>query len=212
MKTIYIYVLETLADWELGYITAELNSRRFFKKDASLLTIKTVGYSNKSIKTMGGISITPDCLVEDIEICSDNVLLLIGSDTWNDTQNFKVIEQASKLLEIGGTVGAICGATVALANFGLLNEYSHTSNGEGFLEMFCPTYQGQSLYSSDLAVSDKNLITAGSTGALLWTKQILENLDVFEKESLEAWYNYFSTGDSNYFFELMKTLPSTKDN
>lgn len=32
MKTIYIYVLDTLADWELGYVTAELNSRRFLKK------------------------------------------------------------------------------------------------------------------------------------------------------------------------------------
>lgn len=34
MFTVYIYVLDTLADWELGYVTAELNSGRFFKKDA----------------------------------------------------------------------------------------------------------------------------------------------------------------------------------
>lgn len=32
MFTVYIYTLDTLADWELGYITAELNSKRFFKK------------------------------------------------------------------------------------------------------------------------------------------------------------------------------------
>lgn len=32
MFKVYIYVLDTLADWELGYVTAELNSRRFFKK------------------------------------------------------------------------------------------------------------------------------------------------------------------------------------
>ena len=30
MFTVYIYVLDTLADWELGYVTAELNSGRFF--------------------------------------------------------------------------------------------------------------------------------------------------------------------------------------
>ena len=29
--TIYIYALDTLADWELGYVTAELNSGRFFR-------------------------------------------------------------------------------------------------------------------------------------------------------------------------------------
>ena len=34
MFTIYVYVLDTLADWELGYITSELHSGRFFKRDA----------------------------------------------------------------------------------------------------------------------------------------------------------------------------------
>ncbi|EPH72684.1 hypothetical protein D929_01904 [Enterococcus faecalis 02-MB-P-10] len=62
MKTIYIYVSDTLTDWEIGYVTAELNSKRFFKSEASLLCVKTVSYSRDSISTMGGIQITPDCL------------------------------------------------------------------------------------------------------------------------------------------------------
>lgn len=33
MFTVYIYALDTMADWEFGYVTAELNSGRFFKKD-----------------------------------------------------------------------------------------------------------------------------------------------------------------------------------
>lgn len=36
MFTIYVYVLDTLADWEIGYVTAELKSGRFFKEDAGL--------------------------------------------------------------------------------------------------------------------------------------------------------------------------------
>ena len=28
MITVYVYILDTLADWELGYVTAELNSKR----------------------------------------------------------------------------------------------------------------------------------------------------------------------------------------
>ncbi|AQP53336.1 glutamine amidotransferase [Vagococcus penaei] len=208
MKTIYIYVLDTLADWEIGYVTSELNSRRFFKENASLLTIKLVSHSKKEIKTMGGIKIIPDCLVEDMEINDHTVLLLPGADTWNDSKHVDVIRKASELLLAGGIVGAICGATVALANFGLLNEYSHTSNGVEFLEMFCPIYTGQKLYIDKSSVSDKNLITAGSTGSLLWTKQIIDTLGVFEHATLDAWYAYFSTGKSNYFFELMQTLPS----
>ena len=34
MFTVYVYILDTFADWELGYVIAELNSRRFFKENA----------------------------------------------------------------------------------------------------------------------------------------------------------------------------------
>ena len=206
MKTIYIYVLETLADWEIGYVTAELNSRRFFKEEAPMLTIKTVGQSRSAIKTMGGMSITPDLLVEEMEISDQTVLLLPGADTWNEPQNLAVIEKAKELLLVGGVVGEICGATVALANAGILNERAHTSNGAGFLEMFAPTYQGQDFYLEQPSVADKNLITASATGGLLWTRHIIESINVFQHNTLDAWYQYFSTGDSNYFYELMQTL------
>ena len=51
MFTIYVYVLETLADWELGYVTSELHSGRFFKKDAECVSLKTVSYSKEPIHT-----------------------------------------------------------------------------------------------------------------------------------------------------------------
>lgn len=52
---------------------------------------------------------------------------------------------------------------------------------------------------------------ASSTGALLWAKQIIERLDVFETRTLEAWYDYFNTGKPEHFFALMQTLPSGSD-
>lgn len=30
MTTVYVYVMETMADWELGYVMAELHSKRYF--------------------------------------------------------------------------------------------------------------------------------------------------------------------------------------
>lgn len=30
MTTVYVYVMNTMADWELGYCNAELHSKRFF--------------------------------------------------------------------------------------------------------------------------------------------------------------------------------------
>lgn len=59
MCTIYVYVLNTLADWELGYVTAELNSGRFFKKGAQPISLKTVSHSKEPVKTMGGLRSYP---------------------------------------------------------------------------------------------------------------------------------------------------------
>ena len=59
MFTVYVYALDTLADWELGYVIAELNSGRFFKKDAPGVSVKTVSISKEPVKTMGGLTIIP---------------------------------------------------------------------------------------------------------------------------------------------------------
>ena len=166
MITVYVYILDTLADWEMGYATAELNSKRFFKKDAPNISVKTVGISKEPVKTMGGLTIIPDC--------------------------------------------AICGASAALANVSLLDQHLHTSNGMGYLEMVSPCYKGQQCYVDKPSVADQNLITASSTGALLWAKQIIERLEVFQTDTLEAWYNYFSSGKEQHFFALMQTLPANK--
>lgn len=212
MFTVYVYVLDTLADWELGHVISELNSGRFFKKDAPHVSLKTVSDSKEPIKTMGGLTIVPDRLIDDIVVSETSVLLLPGADTWNDPKHGAIIEKASESLSLGATVGAICGATAALANFGLLNNRPHTSNGPGFLEMVSPSYKGQNFYIDKPSVADDNLITASSTGALLWAKQIIEHLGVFESSTLESWFEYFNTGEPKHFFALMQTLPSNNEN
>lgn len=209
MATIYVYTMDTMADWEIGYVTAELNSRRFFKKDAPEVSVKTVGVSKTPVKTMGGLTVTPDCVIDDIAVNAQSVLLLPGGDTWDDSKHSPIIRKAAELLSVGATVCAICGATVALARAGLLDQRPHTSNGVGFLDVFCPNYQGQSYFVDKPSVADGNLITASGTGALLWTKQIIERLGVFRPDTLEAWYAYFSTGKAEHFFTLMQTLPSS---
>ena len=207
MFTIYVYVLDTLADWELGYVISELNSGRFFKNGAQRVSVKTVSFSKEPIKTMGGLTIVPDYLIKDMVVNETSVLLLPGADTWNDPKHSAIIKKASEFLSLGATVCAICGATAALANFGLLDKRPHTSNGPGFLEMFSLNYKGQSFYVDKSSVADNNLITASSTGALLWAKQIIEHLGVFESNTLDSWYKYFNTGKATHFFALMQTLP-----
>lgn len=206
MYNIYVYVLDTLADWELGYVTAELSSGRFFSKGSPRVLFQTVSFSLDPIRTMGGMTIIPDCVIDDIVVSENSVLLLPGADTWNDPKHGAIIGKASELLFADATVCAICGATAALAIAGLLDQRPHTSNGPGFLEMVSPGYKGQSFYVDKPSMTDRNLITAGSTGSLLWARHIIEHLGVFKSDTMESWYEYFRTGESRHFFALMQTM------
>ena len=206
MRKVYIYLLNTIADWETDYISAELHSRRFFKKDAEEIIFKHAAVSKDSIETMGGLSVVPDCTIDEISADKNTVLILPGADSWNETKNEAILEKALKILEAGGTVCAICGATAALAKKGILDERPHTSNGKGFLEMFVPEYKGSEFFVDEAAVCYNNLITAGATGSLLWTKLILHKLNVFENAALDEWYNYFHTGKAEHFFALMQMV------
>ena len=78
MITIYVYTHDTMADWEIGHVTAELHSGRFFKQDAPEVSVRTVGISKEPVTSMGGLTILPDCVVDDIAVSEETFLLLPG--------------------------------------------------------------------------------------------------------------------------------------
>ena len=89
MTTVYVYVMNTMADWELGYCNAELHSKRFFRKNAREIIVKTVSHSKNSVTSMGGLTIVPDMLIKDIQVNKDNVLILPGSDIWGNLKTLR---------------------------------------------------------------------------------------------------------------------------
>jgi putative intracellular protease/amidase len=202
----YMYVFDTLADWEWGYITAEFSSGRYFKKRGSNLPFKLVSNSEKAVRTMGGVSILPDVALSNADITPDDLLLLPGGDTWNDPCHEPILSLVEKLLPKGLTVAAICGATAALAQKGLLNSRKHTSNALEFLEQTCPGYKGSAMYVNVPAVADGYLITASGTAPLEFAYQVIKKTGVFKPETLESWYNLHHHKEAKYFHELMKTL------
>jgi hypothetical protein len=62
---VFVYILDTLADWEIGYLMPEINSGRYFKKNIEKPNIIKVGKNLNPIRTMGGIEITPDVDVKN---------------------------------------------------------------------------------------------------------------------------------------------------
>lgn len=103
-------------------------------------------------------------------------------------------------------MGAICGATLALAELGILNNHSHTSNSLEYLCGLSKNYIGSSYYKNELAVTDGNIITASSAGGLLWAKHIIEYLNIYSSKTTEAWYQFYLTGDANYYIELLSSV------
>lgn len=203
MKKIYMYVLDTMADWENGYFLQGLTLQKMERE--LKYELQTISVSTRAIKTTGGITVVPDITLEEIDETQAGALLLIGGDTWQEKSNQPILEVANSFLEKNILVAAICGATLGLANNGILNSYYHTSNALFFLQG-SDKYKGEKYYKDTLAVMDKNLITASSAGSLLWARYIFENLNLYSQQTIEAWYNYFSTGKVEYFGELMNSF------
>jgi putative intracellular protease/amidase len=202
---VYLYVLDTLADWEIGFITAELNSGRYLDKSKGPVSLIKIGKTISPVKTMGGISITPDDSVSNIMFNDGDLLILPGADTWLEVSNQEIIDIVSKLIDTKVVIAAICGATIALAKNGLLNNRRHTSNNKEYLEMICPEYSGDN-FEDKPAVADGNLITATGLAPLEFTYEVFKKTAVMKSDTLNAWYNLYKTKDGESFYQLMESL------
>ena len=205
-KTVYLYVFDTMADWEAGYLCAELNSGRYFKKGISPLKVVTVGIKKSPITTMGGLKIMPDIDVESCNAEDIAALILSGGGTWMESIHDPILKKTEKCLQEGIIVGAICGATLGLAESGMLNHKWHTSNDLGFLKMTCPNYAGEGYYKHESAVTDGNLITASGIAPLEFTVHMLKVLEVFSSQTLDSWFNLYNTREGKYFYHLLDSL------
>jgi len=146
-----------------------------------------VGNDLSPIKTMGGIDIIPDIDVENMDANNLDIIILPGADTWLNGKNQKIIDKIKKNAEIN--VAAICGATLALAENGILDTKRHTSNDKEVLKMFCKKYKGENLYENKPVVADRKLITATGLAPLEFAFEVIKKLNIMEDCTLNAWYN-----------------------
>ena len=134
-KKVYLYVFNTMSDWEYGYLIAELNSGRYFKKDLAPLKVVTVSTTKEIITTMGGLKIKPDISVDECILESKDLIVLPGGTTWGEDIHQPILKKIGEALKLGTIVAAICGATEGLANNGYLDSRKHTSNDLEYIKM-----------------------------------------------------------------------------
>lgn len=196
-----------MADWEPGYVIAELRSGRYFKNKQLTFEVATVSLRKDPIVTMGGVKILPDLTISDMTTQDAALLILPGGNTWLEPMHAPIFTAVRKFLDAKIPVAAICGATIGLAANGLLDHRYHTSNDLNYLKAYCPSYKGEALYIQKLAVTDGELITASGVAPIEFTCEVLKKLDVFSPATLDAWYKLYQTHEATYFFALMESLP-----
>ncbi|MBV8802423.1 MAG: glutamine amidotransferase [Gammaproteobacteria bacterium] len=203
---IYLYVFDTMSDWEVGYLIAELNSGRYFKEKMKPLEVVTVGINKNPITSMGGIKILPTISVDECALANRDVLILPGGNTWTDEIHEPILKKSVAALQQHNVLAAICGATLGLAKVGLLNSKKHTSNSLEYMKMIISNYKGEKYYEMKPAVTDGNLITAAGTAPLEFAQHVLKVLDVFSEETLHSWFNLHKTNEEKYFYGLMDSI------
>lgn len=206
-KIVYLYAFNGMADWEIGYFTAELASGRYLRKDAEAPELKIFGQNRKPIVTMGGLRVEPELELAEIRIEDAVALVLPGGDSWTNYRDHDgIAELALAFLAARVTVAAICGATVALARAGIMDARVHTSNDLGYLKAVAPEYRGERLYREEDAVTDGLLITASGLAPLEFARLIFQVLDVMKRETLYAWYELYRTRSASSYYALEASL------
>jgi hypothetical protein len=65
---------------EVGHLLVELPTGRF---TGTSFDVIAVAEANKPITTMGGVHISPDMLLDDLDPTSSDVLILPGAELWD---------------------------------------------------------------------------------------------------------------------------------
>jgi putative intracellular protease/amidase len=199
-RTAHLAVYDGLADPEVAHLLAELHTGRFTGEPFDVIT---VAEERGPITTMGGLRLTPDILLADLEPGDSDLLVLPGSEMWDAGGGGAFAAAAGRFLDAGVPVAAICGATAGLARAGLLDDRRHTSAAAEYLA--ATGYGGGDRYVEERAVVDVDLVTAGPQSPVQFARATLRRLGLASAETLEAYEGVFHRADASAYPVLMQS-------
>jgi putative intracellular protease/amidase len=183
-KKVYLFVFDDFADWEPSFVTPEINKSEHYM-------IESVGLTKKPVKSMGGLTILPDITIDEIGWQQAAMLILPGSDRWAAKELREVNPLVESFRKKDLPIAAICAATTYLADIGFFHDVVHTSNSKEWLQYVVPGYKGSELYKEELAVTDKNIISANGVGPIEFAREILAKLKIYNESDLDKWFQLF---------------------
>jgi putative intracellular protease/amidase len=186
-KKIYVFLFDGFSDWEISYLTPEINKSEqfdliYFSKNGDLIT------------SMGGLQIKPTKSLDDLKLDDINMLILPGGTAWENGENKEIAKITTDLFETDKPIAAICAATTYLGQLGLLNDLKHTSNDLNYLKGIAPKYSGDENYQNSLAVTDRNIITANGIAPIEFACEIFKTIGLYSDDNIEKWFQLFKNG------------------
>jgi putative intracellular protease/amidase len=198
-RTAHLGVYHTFTDSEVGHLLVELHTGRF---TGTSFDVVAVAEASGSITTMGGVRISPDMLLDDLDPRSSDLLILPGAEIWEAGGGEAFAAAAARFLDGGLPVAAICGATAGLARAGLLDGRNHTSSAREYLA--ATGYAGGDHYIDERVVVDGDLITAGPQSPVQFARATMARLGLASTRTLDAYEALFDRGDRAAFPVLME--------
>lgn len=199
--TVVVAGFDSFADWEPGYLLAELRSGRFTGRPFDVVTAAA---TLDPVTTMGGLRLLPDVTLEEVDPAAADLLILPGGDIWHTNAGAPFVELASRFLAADKPVGAICGAVFALAAGGLLDTRRHTGAAAEYLA--ASGYVGTGHYVDERAVVDEEelLVTAGPDSPVQFATATLMALGLLGDEGRQAYEGVFHGADPAAYPALME--------
>ena len=186
-KNIYIFLFNGFSDWEISYLTPELNK-------SEKINLKYFTIDGLEITSMGGLKITPDLSIQEIDLDTVSALILPGGSAWEKKSIKGIDELVEKLYSKNIMIASICSATTFLGQKGYLDNIKHTSNAVDYLKYIAPKYKGEKKYQSDLVVTDKNIITANGFSPIEFTREVFKSIELKSEYDIEKWFQLFKNG------------------
>lgn len=183
----YVFLFDGFADWEISYLTPELN-----KSDRFDLVFFSA--DNQLVTSMGGLRIQPTTSLQDLNPGEIHTLVLPGGAAWEKGEINGMESLTKKVFEAGKPIAAICAATTYLGKLGLLNHLKHTSNDLNYLKEMAPEYTGSEYYQNQFAVTDQNIITANGIAPIEFSKEIFKAIRLYDDDYTERWFQLFKNG------------------
>jgi len=184
-RTVHVLLPDPFADWEPSLLLCELARLGGW-------TVVTVGIDGREIRSMGGLRVTTDTVIAEVDPAGVSTVVVIGSPRWEQAPIPAVSAFLRAAAQGGALVAAICGGTLAAGHAGLLQERRYTSNDPDFVAKLVGAAR-VGTYVDAAAVRDGQVITAGGLGYVELAAEVLVAIGAMPAAAKDGWVGFLRT-------------------